>query len=283
MSVDNLKQAMQPNAERIMPVNKLLRQHQGFTLIEIMVSMLLGIFLLGGVMGIFLNTKQTYRVQDALGRLQENGRYAMDFIGKGIRMTDYRGCPTTPPSLLLPNTPITGTEGAHAANRAKDSPDSITVRWSLNGCAAHTAPLDPDGCPLLNGCPVGLNGCPIDTNKECALNSGFTINTATKILNQNAASLIEGVENMQIQYGVDTDPTNPDGAGVPNYYTDFSAGLDMSQVVSVRVSLLLATIDDNVTANPLPYTFNGARDDAPGDRRIRRVFSSTFALRNRIH
>lgn len=269
MSVENLKQPVQRNAERKIPVNK-RRQHQGFTLIEIMVSMLLGIFLLGGVMEIFLNTKQTYRVQDALGRLQENGRYAMEFIGRDIRMTDHRGCPTTPPSLdptVDPNNiPINGTEGAHAANRAKDTPDSITVRWSLNGCLAASAPLDS-------------NNCPTDLNKECSQNRAYTINTATKILNQNAAPLIEGVENMQIQYGAD-----PDGDGAPNYYADFgTAGLDMSHVVAIRVSLLLRTIEDNVAANPLPYTFNGARDDTPGDRRIRRVFSSTFALRNRIH
>lgn len=268
MSVENLKRPTQLNAKLKMPVNK-CRQHQGFTLIEIMVSMLLGLFLLGGVMEIFLNTKQTYRVQDALGRLQENGRYAMEFISRDIRMTDYRGCPTTPPSLnpaIDPaNLPIVGTEGVHAANRAKDAPDSITVKWSLNGCAAHTAPLDAAGCP-------------IDLNKECALNRAYTI-SATKNLNQNAAPLIEGVENMQIKYGADTD-----GDGAPNYYADFgTAGLDMSQVVAIRVSLLLRTFEDNVAANPLPYTFNGERDGTPGDRRIRRVFSSTFALRNRIH
>ena len=263
MSVEALKQPTQLNASPKTPVN-MCRQQQGFTLIEIMVSMLLGVFLLGGVMGIFLNAKQTYRVQDALGRLQENGRYAMEFIGRDIRMTDYRGCPTTPPSLVA-NLPITGTEGAHAANRAKDAPDSITVRWSLNGCAPYTAPFDAANCP-------------IDLNKECEVNRAYSI-SATNTLDQGFTELVEGAENMQIKYGADTDAD-----GAPNYYADFgTAGLDMSQVVAIRVSLLLATVEDNITANPLPYTYNGATDPAPGDRRIRRVFSSTFALRNRIH
>ena len=55
------------------------RQH-GFTLIEIMIALVLGAFLIGGVLQIFLSSKQTYRMQDNLSRIQENGRFAMEFI-----------------------------------------------------------------------------------------------------------------------------------------------------------------------------------------------------------
>jgi type IV pilus assembly protein PilW len=243
MSVDNLKQAMQPNAELIMPVNKFLRQHQGFTLIEIMVSMLLGIFLLGGVMGIFLNTKQTYRVQDALGRLQENGRYAMEFLGKDIRMADYKACATD--SFTPGSPPIEAVNNNAVGDGIDNGTDEITVRW----------------IPTCGAAPVG---------------SAYDIRSAN--LARNTAPLIEGVQDMQIKYGVD----DPIVDGVPDYYADYSAGIE-SKVVAIRVSLLLRTIEDNIAANPLPYTFNGVQNNAPGDRRIRRVFSSTYALRNRIH
>ncbi|TAL47465.1 MAG: pilus assembly protein PilW, partial [Methylovulum sp.] len=57
----------------------------GMTLIEILIAMLLGVFLIGGVIQIFISTKQTYRMQEGLSRLQENGRFAMDFITKDVR------------------------------------------------------------------------------------------------------------------------------------------------------------------------------------------------------
>jgi type IV pilus assembly protein PilW len=259
------------------------RQNQGFTLIEIMIALLLGVFLLGGVIGIFISAKQTNREQDALSRLQENGRFAMEFLARDIRMADYRGCQTaTPPSLdvtvNVANVPLTGTDGGvDATNSALDPPDTINVRWSENGCAAHSAPLDADGCPT-------------DLNKECSQNRVYGV-SASKALYQNTTGfeIVEGVENMQILYGVDSEITvaDPDGDGVANYYlpgtvANFPAAVDWAKVVSVRISLLLQTIDDNIASRPLPYTYNGGTT-TPADHRIRRIYNSTFALRNRIH
>jgi type IV pilus assembly protein PilW len=244
-----------------MTVNRLKRQHtlpdrqKGLTLIEIMIALLLGAVLLAGVIQVFLNTKQTYKMQEALSRLQENGRFAMDFLGRDIRMADYRGC-TTASLLLNPGTGdkwgVTGTEGApNAANHALDAADSITVRWS-------------DVPPCLN--PTATKVYTIANGLQQATNGAASV------------QMIEGVENMQITYGIDDA-----GDGSANYYTDAGAltATQMGQVVSVRVSLLLATIDDNLTAAPLAYTYNGVTT-TPADFKIRRVFNSTFTLRNRL-
>lgn len=227
-----------------MPVNAIGPQ-RGFTLIEIMISLLLGVFLLGGVIGIFLNTKQTYRVQDALSRLQENGRYAMEFIGRDIRMTDYKACPTDD-FATFGVAPISGVNNnAVAGDSIDNGTDEIDVRWF----------------PTCGAGPLG---------------AAYDIRSAN--LAKNTAPLIEGIQDMQIKYGVDIE-----GDGTPNYYADAgTAGLNMSQVVTVRVSLLLRTVDNNIASKPLQYFYNGATV-TPNDRRIRRVFSSTFALRNRIH
>jgi type IV pilus assembly protein PilW len=256
------------------------RQQQGLTLIEIMIALLIGAFLLGGVMEIFLKSRQTYKMQEALSRVQENGRFAMDFLTRDIRMTDYQSCqggslstPKQPKSLYdvatrSINEALTGLNGAPNANRAKDAPDEIGARWSTNGCGDSDA-----STPLTAGCPT-------DLNLECKKNAYYEIDTVTSVLTlvRDAAPLVEGVENMQILYGVDT---NNDG--VPNYYVPAgTAGLDMTLVNSVRVSLLLRTIDDNIASEPLEYSYNGDKT-TPTDRRIRRVFSSTIALRNRLH
>ena len=233
-------------------MSKSRAQQKGFTLIEIMIALVLGAFLIGGVIQLFVSTRQTFLMEDALSRLQENGRFAMEFIGREIRLADYRFCPSKPRMADA----VAGTDGNSATN--PDAPDSITVRWSSRTCA------DP-----LNTSNV--------TNQ-------LSINTANgiKILlrNANIASnqLVEGVENMQVLYGVDTD-----GNRIPNYYAP-ATGLNMAQVVSIRVSLLLSTIEDNIAASPLSYVFNNETVPVPvpSDRRLRRVFTTTFALRNRI-
>lgn len=65
---------------------------QGFTLIELMVAITLGLIILAVLSQVYVSSKKTYRVQEALSRLQENGRYAVDFLGRDIRMAGYMGC-----------------------------------------------------------------------------------------------------------------------------------------------------------------------------------------------
>ncbi len=94
--------------------------------------------------------------------------------------------------------------------------------------------------------------------------------------NDPPEELIEGVEDMQVLYGVDTDSDQ-----FPNQYASADAVANFDNVVSVRIMLLVRSIDDFVTEDPQTYTFNGV-PTTPADRRMRQVFSSTIALRNRI-
>ncbi|HRL92206.1 MAG TPA: PilW family protein [Pseudomonas sp.] len=65
---------------------------KGLSLIELMVAMAIGLFLLLGVSKIFLDSKRTYSFQQSLARIQENGRMAQEFMGRDIRMAGYTGC-----------------------------------------------------------------------------------------------------------------------------------------------------------------------------------------------
>lgn len=89
-----------------------------------------------------------------------------------------------------------------------------------------------------------------------------------------AQELIDGVENMQILYGEDTDSDD-----VANRYVSVDNVTDMANVSSVRISLLLRT-GDNIASQAQTYTYDGQTTTA-GDLRMRRVFTSTIKLRNR--
>lgn len=81
-----------------------LHRQKGVTVIELMIGLLLGVFLLGGMIYIYLGNSQTYRTTEAVARLQENGRFAMDFIAHDLRLTGHKGgCRRSAPLSSLLN------------------------------------------------------------------------------------------------------------------------------------------------------------------------------------
>ena len=94
--------------------------------------------------------------------------------------------------------------------------------------------------------------------------------------------LVQGVENMQLLYGYDTDSTRD---GVPDVYLKanddslLSGSWDWTRVMSVRVSLLMRSID-TIEASPF------AQDDfegisIPDDRYLRHQIHTVIQLKNR--
>jgi type IV pilus assembly protein PilW len=68
------------------------RSTRGFTLVELMVGMALGLFLVAVMGTIYVGSKSTFQSQESIARLQENGRFAMDTIATDLRMSGFRGC-----------------------------------------------------------------------------------------------------------------------------------------------------------------------------------------------
>jgi Tfp pilus assembly protein PilW len=97
-----------------------------------------------------------------------------------------------------------------------------------------------------------------------------------------AAGLVEeciaqGVEDMQFEYGLDT---NEDGFA--NVYVTNPVAADRARVVSVRIYLRVRTINQDMGyQDDRTYTLsNSAIDPAPGDRFHRRIYASTVSVRN---
>src|SRR5690606_15791490 len=68
------------------------RYARGLSLVELMVAMLLGLILIAGVLQIFLGNRQAQRMEQAISRVEENGRIAMDLITQDLRVAGYYGC-----------------------------------------------------------------------------------------------------------------------------------------------------------------------------------------------
>jgi len=67
------------------------RRQRGLSLIELMVAMAIGTFLLAGAISVFGKTRDLYRTNDAAARLQETARYAMSTIEADLRMANFWG------------------------------------------------------------------------------------------------------------------------------------------------------------------------------------------------
>lgn len=122
-----------------------------------------------------------------------------------------------------------------------------------------------------------------------ALSSSGTTNSLYRRTfdGDNAAGLeqelIEGVENLQLRYGVDTDAT-PDG--IVNSYVAANAVANWNTVVSVRMGLLMRTTTavESDTSVATTGLVNGVTVTYPttGSKYDRRVFTTTVAVRNKI-
>lgn len=70
------------------------RQH-GLSLVELMVAMTVGLFLTAGILSLFIGTKQSYRTNEALAVVQEDGRYQLERLATDLRQAGSLGCQRT--------------------------------------------------------------------------------------------------------------------------------------------------------------------------------------------
>ena len=63
----------------------------GFSLVEVMVSIVIALILLAGIIQLFISNKQAYRIQEGLSLLSENARYSVSQLKYHLRMADHWG------------------------------------------------------------------------------------------------------------------------------------------------------------------------------------------------
>ncbi|WP_430389211.1 PilW family protein [Dyella sp. 20L07] len=74
------------------PLHASARSASGFTLIELMVAMLLGLVVIAGVGSVFLSNQQVYRTNKGLSDVQDSTRIAFEMMARDIRVAGLTGC-----------------------------------------------------------------------------------------------------------------------------------------------------------------------------------------------
>jgi len=70
---------------------KLIHRAAGITLVELMVALSIGSFLMIGAVTVFMQSRTTFRVNESISRLQENARFVVNALEPDLRMAHYWG------------------------------------------------------------------------------------------------------------------------------------------------------------------------------------------------
>ena len=306
---------------------------KGYSLVELMVALTIGLIILGAVTSLFVSSKASYSTQQGLDILQENGRYAIRALTDDVRQAGYVGITYDPikvspqvysvsfsPSISActasgwvdigqpifginanspthnPN-PYSGTcipaadykVGTdilvlrHASSQAATAlaANIIYMQTELDrasfftGATAPAAASNPSSIHEMNihvyyirpYATVAGDGIPTLVRETLIAGPAMV-----------AQPLVEGIESMQISYGIDT--TVPGDLVVDSYVT--AAGVtNWSQVVSIRIDLLVrAPAMEGGLANSNSYTLGDITLPATNDKYRRGVYSTTIMLRN---
>jgi type IV pilus assembly protein PilW len=306
-------------------------RQRGFSLVELMISLVLGGLIIAAVGTVYLGSRQSFRTQDAVARMQEGARYAFETVSVDLRQVGF-GCAsvnTDPVDATWYNNlfkqPLLGYEsgaglpgsvtGAIAntdalmALRADKSRESqlatatstktphglsagglavisevysdatVYTASAASGTnitlnAASALPCKP-GAPVVataNFMLLPLSGHIYYLKNNAAGEPSLYRETLLANGTTEAQELVEGVENMQITYGEDTSQVSvadcPDDGCSADVYVAADAVTNWNRVVSVRLTLTMRSAETSVGTG--------------GDGRIRKPFTTTIAVRNRL-
>ncbi|MGB5539040.1 MAG: PilW family protein [Gammaproteobacteria bacterium] len=238
-----------------------MMRQKGFTLVEMMVAIVIGLLLIAGTLSVFLSTKQGYRMTSGMSLMQATGRATLDLLTREIMISGF-------PQEDVIDTFVS----ALSSDGGGGSSDTFTVHYRTTvDCLGNAAPVYADGQQYAKNQYFVQGGnlmCQPRAEDDSAIGA--------------AAVVVAGIENLQILYGEDNDPTD----GIPNATRYVTAGnvADWANLVSAKIGIVvnsqnvIATTDDTASFSLIGQTANAAA----GDRLRRRAYSTTTVIRNRM-
>ncbi|WP_235893516.1 prepilin-type N-terminal cleavage/methylation domain-containing protein [Cognatilysobacter lacus] len=123
------------------------RQQHGFTLIELMIALVLGLVVVAAAGGVFLSNKKIYGAAATTGRLQENQRAAFELLARDIREAAGSPCSGSPPVNMLQSRAATFwsqfPNGLTGTNGTGTNPDSVDLYMANDGEVQITSHDNP--------------------------------------------------------------------------------------------------------------------------------------------
>lgn len=84
---------------------------KGVSLIELMITITLSLLIIAGAITLFISSKQSFRVQDSAGQMQENTRFSINYLAQTLRLADFWSG-VEPANITVGTNSIAGISGA---------------------------------------------------------------------------------------------------------------------------------------------------------------------------
>ncbi|WP_297185947.1 PilW family protein [uncultured Porticoccus sp.] len=244
----------------------------GLSMVELLVAMALGLLLTVGALQMMLASQQLYDTTDSQSRVQENGRFALDFLSREISKAYYQ---TNDVEVVENRTFLTqdcAGNNACTENATVLAGDQIAAVYNPENdrdCADNT--VGPDD--------IIANVFYLNTvDGVSALNCrGFNLESNSWI--GVGQPLVDGVESLHILYRVELA-----GGGSFSYVSADDVD-DWAAVSAVRVAVLVNNGQEIGSGNLETRTFTllDAGPFALTDKHERQVYSTTITLNNVIY
>lgn len=265
---------------------------QGFSLIELMISIVIGMVVVGAVFAAYLGMGMGGRNSRAMSQMTEDVSLAMNLLRSHVGMAGF----STPTGIgadglftkNLTNPVIVGcastfvSPGAaiDALRCSNTGSDAIAVRFEADERNAIMSGGQPLDC-LGNTITAEPGGYFVSYSRFYVSNGQLYCRGPG---NDAAAALVENIEDMKVWYGFAAN-----GAGDPYsvaYYARGSGDVDINKddfnrVISARICLVVKS-EGEVMDNVTPYIDCEGTSTTPDDRRMYRAFTSTIVLQNRM-
>lgn len=269
----------------------------GFSLVELMVSMVIGLIVLGAMFAAYLASGTSSRTSRALSQMTEDAAVAMNVLRAHVGMAGF----SQPAGVgadgrftrVFAGTSLFGCGGrfvnpgvameALGCDPDLSAPDALAVAYQ----ADTSNSLDKAGVPLdcLGNSLPPLGVAP--TIYYVSYSRFFVANTGLNCLgpgNAGAQMLVEHVHDLQALYGIANDIK---GDHVQAAYYAAAPAVTAegvwNRVVSVRICLVVKSEDEVLDAvQPYPGCDPFNAPVVPTDKRMYRAFTSTIVMHNRL-
>jgi type IV pilus assembly protein PilW len=212
----------------------------GFTLVELMITIAVALFLLGGLVRIVQNVRQTYGNQQALAQLQDAQRFAMTVITDVVQEAGYFPTPVSQTaSVAFPVAAPFATAGQalFGTHPGGATPDTLQVRYAT---ALNDGVILCDGSTNTTTGPDRAFTNVFTVVPAAGVNPGrlwCTVDNAGSVAAPGVA-LAEGIQNMVIYYGVKRNVPLTVDYNVDTYLTaDLMSVNDWMNVTSIKIQL----------------------------------------------
>ncbi len=270
------------------------RRMQGLSLVEVMVSLVIGLVVVGAVLVSYFAAGVTGRQQAAYAEINENAQLALTLIARDLLLAGsatptgvaagglsftrtYAGRPVFGCRTGF-ETPATTGDVACAASGS----DALEVVYQAD--AANSVPTSgnkPTDC-LGNGLAADAGGVFLAYNRYYLATSSSGRSELHCASRQGAGGqpLVDNVEGMTLWYG----EANAASPRVVVRYLRAGAVSDWGRVISVRVCLLMRSSEAVLGSaeDTLTYLDCDSEQQTAADGYVRRAYFSTTTLRNKM-